>query len=52
MWVSATVSSLPQKDSQLFGWKLVNESYQVSWFDGEESLKVYTILPRFIEHRI
>ena len=52
MWVSATPSSPPQMDPESFGWKLVNVSYQISWFDGEESPKVYTVLPRFIEHRI
>ena len=39
-------------DAESFGWKLVNGPYQISWFDGEESTKVYTALPRFIEHVI
>ena len=52
VWVSATLSYPPQMDPESFGWKLVNGSYQKSWLDGEESPKVYTVLPRFIEHRI
>ena len=51
VWVSATLSSPPQIDPESFGWKLVNGLYQISWFDGEESTKVYTVL-RFIEHII
>ena len=52
MWVSVTLSSPPQVDPESFGWKLVNGLYQISWFDGEESTKVYTVLPRFIEYII
>ena len=52
MWVSATLSFQPHMDPESFGWKLVNGSYHISWFDGEESPKVYTVIPPFIEHRI
>ena len=40
MWVAATLSSQPQMDQESFGWKLANGSYQIPWFDGEESPKV------------
>ena len=52
MWVSAALSSPLQIDPESFGWKLVNGSYEISWFDGEESPKINADLPRFIEHRI